>query len=246
MKQKRIWQLVQRPSLQLAAALLGESLESPIYQDENEPPAKPQRKTSVITVSGYCYHLFPVKAWFTPCRYYINASPGTVKRGFFGVESYDQTHRNARHRVERHFGGAAKAMAAGVAQSFRLTERIKICGVNDARGEDVGLDAFNTGLALYAGAVAEKRLNLDCLGYFDAYRSDINDKEKYLLSAAWTRFELWLTLCHMVIHEVPMESIQLMKKTDELFKAKTERSDTQVACDSTPRLPYAAEPDKQF
>ena len=101
MKQKRILQLVQRPSLQLAAALLGESLESPVCRDENEPPAKPQRKTSVIPVSGYCYHQFPAEAWFTPCRYYINASPGTVKCGFFGVESYDQTHRNTRHRVER-------------------------------------------------------------------------------------------------------------------------------------------------
>ena len=246
MKHKRVWQLVQRPSTQLAAAILGESLESPVYRDANEPPVKPRRKTSVIPVSGYCYHQFPAEAWFTPCRYYINTSYGTVKCAFLGVESYDQSHRDARHRVERHFGSASKAMAAGVAQSFWLTERIKICGVNDARGEDVGLDAFNTGLALYADAVAEKHLNLDCPGYFDAYRSDISDKQKYLLSAAWTRFELWLTLCHMVIDEVPVESIQLMKQTDELFKAKTERSDTQVACDSTPRLPYAAEPEKQF
>jgi hypothetical protein len=234
--------LPRRPDLSWAERLLGETLQ-PLSKGEAEFPAvKPKRDATVIPIGGYCYYTAPIDTWGHPCPYYKKTSYGTSTCAYTGVEAYGSSFHTQRNKVERHFGSAAKAAAAGVVTMIDLPDRRKICNVNGHDPSYVNRD-LTIDLIAYEDCIAGEFL---AEWVFDSeLKKRLPDGQKRLLSAGWLRFYLWEALCSMV-EPVPVDMIERIVRADTAFKAKTEPTPDLMDDDVLQELPDHADPSRQF
>ena len=235
---KRVWRKVERPNLRWAEAILGESLQA-VPEAPRFGAARPQRDASVIPMGAHCYQ--PSTPDYTPCRYFHRTTHGTVRCVYLGVEAFDSGDSYAqRHKVDRYFGSAAKAKAAGVANMFELPDSTKICGVSLLYPSYVE-HHLEPAIEDYERSV--KGYQVMPSVYWSADYAHLPREEARRRSAAAARFEVWQTLCSMV-EDVPLALIERIQQTDALFRGATEPSNdpTDMGC----QLPAHPEPKRQF
>jgi hypothetical protein len=231
-----------RPDLSWAERLLGETLKPLSLGTPKYPAAKPKRDPTVIPMGNYCYYPWPNGAGHAPCPYFKETSHGTTTCAYTGIEAYDPDYRRQKNKVERYFGSAAIAAAAGVVRMLYLPDAIKICDVNSHDASYVERD-LEPDLLVYEESVAGERI----VGWacYSTLQKRFPDEQKRLLSAGWTRFVLWETLCAMV-EPVPIEVIERIVQADAAFREKTEPSTELMDEEATKELPSHPDPARQF
>lgn len=144
---------------------------------------------------------------------------------YLGVEAFDNGDSYAqRHKVDRYFGSAAKAKAAGVVNMFELPDSTKICGVSLLYPSYVE-HQLEPAIADYERSLKGYR-TATWLSMSSDY-AGLPREEMRRISAAGDRFQVWQALCSMV-EDVPLACIERIQQTDALFRGAIEPGDERL------------------
>ena len=246
MKSKRFSMVTVRPDLRWIEESLGESLGEGLEPEPDVPPelgqVNPALDASVIPMGEYCYYSPNLIAGFVPCPYFTYTRYGTAKCDFLNIEAYDPEDSSVQRKVAAHFGGTEQVVAAGIIGHSYFSDQFKVCGINQESITYVAGD-LDKAIALYADAVAGHR-------FADRYawgrnNPHFSDEHRRMLTAAYDRFNVWEALCER-LEDVPRSSVDLIVKTDALFRSLTASSDEVMDGCAADALPTHTEPKKQF
>ena len=246
MKSKRFSMVTVRPDLRWIEESLGESLGEGLEPEPDVPPelgqVNPALDASVIPMGEYCYYSPNLIAGFVPCPYFTYTRYGTAKCDFLNIEAYDPEDSSVQRKVAAHFGGTEQVVAAGIIGHSYFSDQFKVCGINQESITYVAGD-LDKAIALYADAVAGHR-------FADRYawgrnNPHFSDEHRRMLTAAYDRFNVWEALCER-LEDVPRSSVDLIVKTDALFRSLTASSDEVMDGCAAYALHTNTEPNKQF
>lgn len=228
-----------RPDLRWAEELLGESL-GPL---PNQPPdcgtVAPDADASIIPRGIYCYESEAPEP--TDCPYFSVTELGISKCSYLNVQAYADFSDYQVEKVKQHYGSLDKAHAAGVFSDHDLSDSYKICGQNlQAPGRAQWL----------ASLITEYRAEVESQPYISVSTTDQSgwnhtEMDEWMISTAWTRFELWQYMTGMV-EDIPPELIHELTVADKRFRVKTFPAHELMDPDFAEHMPPHANPQRQY